>query len=369
MNDSEKCKNEPGGLVIGGVKLDIPVIQGGMGVGVSLSGLAGAVAKEGGVGIISTAQIGFTEPDFETNTLESCLRAIGTHIAKAKEIAGGRGLVGVNVMTALKNYREHVTRAVAAGADIIVCGAGLPADLPLIVSDACEKFHVKRPFIAPILSSARAARLILRQWANRYNETADLIVVEGPKAGGHLGFAAEDAKSPEKVDFDSIIKEVIDCKKEFEAKFGRKIAVAAGGGIYSKADADRVFASGADGIQVASRFVATVECDAAAEYKQAYIDADESLITIIKSPVGMPGRALKNDFVRKAEQNRIPVTKCLSCLSKCKPSEIPYCITEALIRAVKGDTKNGLIFCGANISPIKKIVSVKEVINELLGYF
>lgn len=368
MNDSEKCKNEPGGLVIGGVKLDIPVIQGGMGVGVSLSGLAGAVAKEGGVGIISTAQIGFTEPDFETNTLESCLRAIGTHIAKAKEIAGGRGLVGVNVMTALKNYREHVTRAVAAGADIIVCGAGLPADLPLIVSDACEKFHVKRPFIAPIVSSARAARLILRQWANRYNETADLIVVEGPKAGGHLGFAAEDAKSPEKVDFYSIIKEVIDCKKEFEAKFGRKIAVVAGGGIYSKADADRVFASGADGIQVASRFVATVECDAAAEYKQAYIDADESLITIIKSPVGMPGRALKNDFVRKAEQNRIPVTKCLSCLSKCKPSEIPYCITEALIRAVKGDTKNGLIFCGANISPIKKIVSVKEVINELLGY-
>lgn len=366
MEDLEKCKHNKK-AVIGSTVLDIPVIQGGMGVGVSLSLLAGAVAKEGGIGIISTAQIGFTEPDFESNTLESCLRAIELHIKKAKEIAQGRGLIGVNVMTALKNYREHVTQAVKSGADIIVCGAGLPMDLPLIVSEACSRFQVKRPFIAPIVSSARAAKLILRQWANKYNETADLIVVEGPKAGGHLGFTKEEAADFKNVNFDEIIKGVIDCKKEYEEKFSKKIAVAAGGGISSKEDADRIFLLGADFIQAASRFVATYECDAAPEYKQVYVDAGENDVTIIKSPVGMPGRAVKNKFVQKVQEQRVPVKKCLSCLSKCSPAEIPYCITDALIRAVKGDIDNGLIFCGAEISKINKIESVKDVIDDLLG--
>lgn len=364
MIDSEKCKYGKK-LVIGDISLDIPVIQGGMGVGVSLSELAGAVAKEGGIGIISTAQIGFTEPDFENNTLESCLRAIRKHIAKAKEISQGRGMIGVNVMTALKDYREHVMGAVSAGADIIVCGAGLPIDLPLIVSNACEKFHVARPFIAPIVSSARAAKLILKQWANKYNQTADLIVVEGPQAGGHLGFSKEEAANYQSVDFDNIIKEVIECKAEYEDRFSKKIAVAAGGGISSKEDARHIFSLGVDAIQVASRFVATFECDASPQYKQAYINANEDDIVIIKSPVGMPGRAIKNDFVKNAQEERIPVKKCLSCLSKCNPAEIPYCITDALIRAVKGDTDNGLIFCGAGIGAINKIESVKDVIEDL----
>ena len=365
MKDLEKCKNKKT-FVIGGRELDIPVIQGGMGVGVSLSGLAGAVAKEGGVGIISTAQIGFNEPDFDTDTLGSCLGSIRSHIIKAKEIAQNKGMVGVNVMTALKNYREHVEEAVKSGADIIVCGAGLPVDLPSIVSDACRKFQVKKPFIAPIVSSARAAKILLKHWADRYGETADLIVVEGPKAGGHLGYAADEAACPDSVDFDNIVKSVIDCKKEYEEKFSKRIAVAAGGGISAREDAEHVFSLGADAIQVASRFVATKECDADERYKQAYVDADKDDIVIIKSPVGMPGRAVRNAFVRSIEQKSIPVKKCLSCLSKCNPAQIPYCITDALIKAVKGDVDNGLIFCGAEIGEIKKISSVKNVIEELL---
>lgn len=365
MKDLEKCKNGRS-LVLGEKVLDIPVVQGGMGVGVSLSNLAGAVAKEGGIGIISTAQIGFNEPDFETDTLSSCLRAIRSHIVKAKEIACGSGLVGVNVMTALKNYREHVQEAVRCGADIIVCGAGLPVDLPAIVSEACTKFCVKKPCIAPIVSSARAAKILLKHWADRYGETADLIVVEGPKAGGHLGYAPKEAAEPDSVDFDNIVKSVIDCKREYEERFDKKIAVAAGGGISSKQDAEHIFSLGADAIQVASQFVATAECDADERYKQAYVGAKKEDIVIIQSPVGMPGRALRNSFVRNIEQKRLPVKKCLSCLSKCNPAQIPYCITDALIRAVKGDVENGLIFCGAEIGEIKKISTVKNVIEELL---
>lgn len=179
----------------------IPLMQGGMGVGVSFSGLAGAVASCNAIGIISTAQAGFAEPDFETNTLQSCLRAIDRQIKRAKEIAQGRGLVGVNVMTALRHYKEHVAQAVRSGADIIVCGAGLPLDLPGIVRDECEMSGVKKPLIAPIVSSQRAAKLILKHWSAKYNDSPDIVVVEGPLAGGHLGYTKDEAQNPQQLIF------------------------------------------------------------------------------------------------------------------------------------------------------------------------
>lgn len=346
------------GLQIGNKSVKFPVIQGGMGVGVSRSSLAGAVAREGGIGIISTAQIGYDEEGFERDQAGCNLRAIRKHITRAKEIAGGIGMVGVNVMVALKHYKEHVREAVAAGADVIICGAGLPMDLPELVKDSTSK-------IAPIVSSSRAAELILKMWKRRYDRTADFIVVEGPKAGGHLGFSREQLEAEEKIDFDKEIRDIILTKQKYEEQYDCHIPVIVGGGIYDRADIAHVLELGANGVQIASRFVATEECDASQAYKQAYIDAKEEDIKIVQSPVGMPGRALRNGFIRRVEEKREAITRCYHCLEKCNPAEVPYCITKALTDAVRGDVENGLVFCGANVGRIDRLVSVHELMEEL----
>ena len=348
-------------LKIGDKIAKLPIIQGGMGVGISRSSLAGAVAKEGGIGIISTAQIGFDEPGFEKDSAKCNAISIRKHILRAKEIADGNGLVGVNIMVALKHYKEHVREAVAAGADVIICGAGLPTTLPdLVPEDSGTK-------IAPIVSSKRTTNLILRKWASKYNRTADFIVVEGPKAGGHLGFSNEQLDTLTSDAYDNEIKEIIECKKEYEEKYFKKIPVIVAGGIFDKHDIEHAISLGADGVQIASRFVATKECDASTAYKKAYVNATENDIKIIKSPVGMPGRALNNTFVKNTAKGNIPIKKCYNCISKCNPADTPYCITKALIDALNGDVDNGLVFCGANVGKINKIVSVHELMKELVG--
>lgn len=355
-------------LVLGNKEAKLPIIQGGMGIGISRSSLAGAVAKEGGIGIISTAQIGYDEEDFAVNQAASNLRAIEKHIKKAKEIADGNGLVGVNVMVALKHYKEHVAAAVKAGADIVICGAGLPVDLPQIVKEAQEEDGiVDAPKLAPIVSTKKAAAILLKMWSKRYDRTADLIVIEGPKAGGHLGFDREQLSHIENLDYDEEIRQIIACKKDYEEKYGCKIPVAVAGGIFDKKDIEHAFSLGADAVQIASRFVATYECDAAEAYKQAYLKAKTEDIQIVQSPVGMPGRALRNEFIRNVEQMKQPIRKCYNCLSKCNPKEAPYCITAALTEAAKGNVSEGLIFCGANADRIDKIVSVHELMQELCG--
>ena len=345
-------------LKIGELVAEKPIIQGGMGVGVSRSSLAGAVAAEGGIGIISTAQIGYDEEGFEKDQAGCNRIAIKKHIKRAKEIAGGKGLVGVNIMVALKHYKEHVQEAVKAGADVIISGAGLPMDLPKLVGENVTK-------IAPIVSSKRAAQLILKMWAHRYNRTADFIVVEGPKAGGHLGFSKEQLQDIDKLDYDQEIRDIIECKKDYEEKFQRKIPVIVAGGIFDRKDIEHVMKLGADGVQIASRFVATEECDAYDAYKQAYIQAEKKNIQIIQSPVGMPGRALRNEFIKGLETARKPITKCYNCLEKCDPRTVPYCITKALIEAVQGNVENGLIFCGENVDRIHEMTTVHDLMNEL----
>ena len=345
-------------LKIGELVAEKPIIQGGMGVGVSRSSLAGAVAAEGGIGIISTAQIGYDEEGFEKDQAGCNRIAIKKHIKRAKEIAGGKGLVGVNIMVALKHYKEHVQEAVKAGADVIISGAGLPMDLPKLVGENVTK-------IAPIVSSKRAAQLILKMWAHRYNRTADFIVVEGPKAGGHLGFSKEQLQDIDKLDYDQEIRDIIECKKDYEEKFQRKIPVIVAGGIFDRKDIEHVMKLGADGVQIASRFVATEECDASDAYKQAYIQAEKKNIQIIQSPVGMPGRALRNEFIKGLETARKPITKCYNCLEKCDPRTVPYCITKALIEAVQGNVENGLIFCGENVDRIHEMTTVHDLMNEL----
>lgn len=347
-------------LTIGDKIARIPIIQGGMGVGISRSSLAGAVAKEGGVGIISSAQIGYDEEGFEKDQNGCNLLAIRKHIRKAKEIANGNGLVGINVMMALKNYKAHIKEAVAAGADLVVCGAGLPTDIPEFID---RESGTK---MAPIVSSLRAAKIILKIWDKKYQRTADLIVIEGPEAGGHLGFSMEQLEDTTQIAFDKEITDIIGYKKIYEEKYKKSIPVIVGGGIYDNKDIRHVLSLGADGVQIASRFVATYECDASDDYKQAYIHASKEDIRIVKSPVGMPGRALRNEFIRKLETQREPVEKCYNCLAKCNPATVPYCITKALIDAVKGNVEKGLIFCGANVDRINRLYTVHELMQELI---
>lgn len=346
-------------LKIGNKTARIPIIQGGMGVGVSRSSLAGAVAKEGGVGIISTAQIGYDEPDFVNNHKEANNRAIEKHVKLAKAQAEG-GLVGVNVMVALKDYEEHVKVAAKAGADVVICGAGLPVTLPGLLEGTDTKF-------APIVSSEKALKILFKMWDKKYNKTADFVVIEGPKAGGHLGFSPEQINEDTNgtLNYDAEIKKIIESVRQQEEKYNENIPVIVAGGIFDASDAAHASSLGADGVQVASRFVATKECDADIRYKEAYVNAKEENIRIIKSPVGMPGRALQNTFLKEAEEGNCKVERCLGCLAKCNPAEIPYCITDALIRAVSGDIEHGLIFCGANVGKITEITTVSDIMEDL----
>lgn len=344
-------------LRIGNKIARVPVIQGGMGVGISRSKLAGAVAASGGVGIISTAQIGYDEDIFEKDQKKANALAIEKHIKLAKEQSKG-GLIGVNVMVALKDFAEHVKVAVAAGADVVISGAGLPINLPELVEGSDTK-------IAPIVSTEKAARVIFRMWEKKYQRTADFLVIEGPTAGGHLGFSREELLEGNFSQYDEEIRKIIAVAKEYGDKFHMHMPVIVAGGIFDKEDVAHAMELGADGVQVASRFVATEECDAAPAYKQAYINASAEDAVIIKSPVGMPGRAIKNAFLAGVEQGKYKVKKCYGCLAKCNPAEIPYCITEALTRAVKGDVENGLIFAGANVGRIDKISTVAEIMKEL----
>ncbi len=344
-------------LIIGDLIARIPIVQGGMGVGVSRSKLAGAVAKEGGIGILSTAQIGYDEPDFNKHQIESNLFAIKKHLAKAKEIAMG-GIVGVNIMVATKQYDRYVKAACEGGADVIISGAGLPITLPELV----KGFKTK---IAPIVSSVKATSVILKMWDKKYKTTADFLVIEGPRAGGHLGFSKEQLDHINELNYDEEIKGIIECKKEFEEKYNKQIPVVVAGGIFDQEDIKHTFELGADGVQIATRFVVTEECDASQEYKNAYLNAKEEEIKIVISPVGMPGRALANPFLKTVDKGRVAINKCYNCLEHCNPKDTPYCITKALTNAVEGNIDEGLIFCGDNVHRLNKMTTVKEIFEEL----
>lgn len=345
------------GIKIGNKISKYPIIQGGMGVGVSLHKLAGHVSKEGGIGVISTADIGYSEPDFNTNPLAANLRAIGSEIKKAREISGNDKILGVNVMVALQNYDEIVKECVNQKIDLIISGAGIPKDLPEFVKNSNTK-------IAPIVSSLRCCQLIVRHWIKKYNYVPDMVVIEGPKAGGHLGFKKEELES---TSLEDITKEVVPYIKEIETEYHKDIPVIVAGGIWDNKDINKFLELGADGVQMATRFVATYECDASNEFKEAYINAKDEDIKIICSPVGMPGRALYNEFVKFAEKEKSKITKCYKCIKTCDIKNTPYCITKALINSVNGNLKEGLIFCGSNVEKVKELVTVHDLMKELAG--
>ena len=347
-------------LKIGELVAQVPIVQGGMGIGISLGNLAGAVAKEGGVGVISAAQIGYLHKDFETNPLQANLETIASEFKKARDIAP-KGIVGFNIMVAMRNYEEYVAEAVKVGADIIISGAGLPIDLPELVKESKTK-------IAPIVSTNKATNVILRFWDKKYSRTADMIVIEGPKAGGHLGFTVEQLENYSKESYYEEIKTICNTVREYEKKYNCHIPVVVGGGISDANEMEDVMNLGIQGVQVASRFVTTEECDASPIYKNAYIEATEDDIMIVKSPVGMPGRAISNPFIKRVMQGeKITPKRCLGCIHKCIPKDTLYCITDGLVNAAKGNLDEALLFCGADTYKSTKIETVKEVIDSLIN--
>ncbi len=351
-------------LKIGGRQMTVPIIQGGMGIGVSLGGLAGAVAACGGMGVISSANTGYAEPDFWQNHAEANRRTFQTEILRAKRIAAGKGLVGVNIMVATRAYPESVKIAVEAGADAIICGAGLPSDLPGLVSAVNKEAEI---LLAPIVSGGKAARTICRLWDRRYNVTPDFVVIEGAEAGGHLGFKKDELLNGTALPLMEILAEVKAELAEYEQKYGREIPVFVAGGVYSGQDVAKYMQAGAAGAQIATRFIATEECDAADGYKQAMLAAKAEDVRIVQSPVGMPGRALNSPLFKRLDaEGRIKPESCVNCIVPCKPAETPYCISRALIAAVQGDWENGLFFCGSNVGRLNKIVPVAELMAEIM---
>ena len=347
-------------MKLGNRELAMPLIQGGMGVGVSMGGLAGAVAAQGAMGTLSTADAGWNEPDFAAHPQQANLRALRREVQRAKRLAAGAGLVAVNAMVATRQYADSVRTALEAGADAIVSGAGLPLELPALA----EGFEA---LLAPIVSGPRAAQLICRTWAKRYGRVPDFVVLEGCQAGGHLGFEEADLLSGRCTPLSRLIPEVLAALRPFEEKFGRAIPLFCAGGVATGAEMARCTRLGAAGAQLATRFIATEECDAGQGYKDVLLAARPEDLRIIHSPVGMPGRAVNSPLVQRlAAGMRQPPAHCSGCIKSCRPAETPFCITHALIEAVKGNWEEGLFFSGSRVDLVDRMRTVPDLIDELM---
>lgn len=348
-------------LKIGDLLARIPIVQGGMGVGISLSGLASAVANEGGIGVISAAGLGLIYKERSSNFYEASICGLKEELRKAREAT--KGIIGVNVMVAMNNFADMVKTAIQERADIIFSGAGLPLNLPSFLSEGAKTK------LAPIVSSARAAKLLCEKWLANYNHIPDAIVVEGPKAGGHLGYKVEQLTDADYA-LETILPEVVREVRHFESDHNCRIPVIAGGGIYTGEDIYRIMQLGADGVQMGTRFVTTEECDADPAFKQSYINASEQDIEIIQSPVGMPGRAVRSSFLDQVKQGLKRPKACpFNCIRTCDISRSPYCIMLALYNAFKGRLEHGYAFAGANAWRAEKIQSVKELITSLMDEY
>ena len=337
------------------------LIQGGMGIGISLSGLASAVTTCGGLGVISAAGIGMDEPDFASNYIEANNRALTREIRTAR--AATPGALGVNIMVAMSNFADLVKTAIRENIDAIFSGAGLPFDLPSYLTEG------SKTKLVPIVSSARAAVILCKKWLSRFGRTPDAFVVEGPMAGGHLGFKPEQIDSPAFI-LEKLLSEVLAGLSPYVAPNGLPIPVIAAGGVYTGVDIHRLMQIGAAGVQMGTRFVATDECDADERFKKSYIAAKKEDLIIIKSPVGMPGRAIRNDFLAGVANGRqIPPACPFHCILSCEHKMAPYCISMALANAQKGRFKYGFAFAGKNAWRVDRIMSVRELFDELIAQY
>jgi nitronate monooxygenase len=348
----------PPELRIGDLVCRKPIIQGGMGVGISMSGLASAVASQGGIGVLSAAMPGFLKLSAAHRMEAANIEVLREEIRNARRLSDG--VLGVNVMVALTNFADMVRVSIEEGVDILFAGAGMPLSLPEYLQDRSTTK------LAPIVSSGRAAMLICKKWLGRYDRLPDAVVVEGPMAGGHLGFKDDQLDDPA-YNLESLVPEVISAVAPYEKKLGKTIPVIAAGGVYTGEDIYRFLEMGAAGVQMGTRFVATDECDADPAFKNLYVAAAEEDIVVIKSPVGMPGRAIRNSFLDGVENGARKPLKCpFHCIRTCDPDNSPYCIAVALANARKGKLSHGFAFAGRNAHRVGKIVPVKTLMDELM---
>lgn len=345
---------------IGNIQPRLPIVQGGMGVAISLSGLASAVANEGGIGVISAAGIGMNEPDYNKNFREANKRALRKEIQHAKSLTDG--VIGVNIMMALTDHEELIRVATEEKIDLIIMGAGLPLKIPALFTE--DQKH--RPKLVIKISSAKAAKLIFQYWSNKFHMIPDAVVVEGPLAGGHLGFKREELTGTV-VSLNRLIEETVNEIRVFEKQYNADIPVIAAGGIYTGKDMYDIMQAGAKAVKLGTRFVTTHECDASLEYKMSYLASKAEDIVIINSPVGLPGRVIKNKFVEEIILGHTKPFKCVwNCLSPCNFREAPYCIAQVLSNSAKGKMSEGFAFAGANAYRATKIQHVSEVIQEIM---
>lgn len=341
-------------LKIGDLEISPPIIQGGMGVRVSRANLAAAVANQGCVGVIASAGIGKFESFPKTDFSKVNAEALRYEIRKARSMSSG--VIGVNIMVALSDYESLVQTAVDEDVDMIISGAGLPLNLPKYANGKDIK-------LIPIVSSARALQIICKRWKAHFNRLPDAVIVEGVKAGGHLGYSYQDILNKTTPNLENTIQEVL----KIANSFNPHVPVIAAGGIFNGEDIAHFLRLGASGVQMATRFVCTSECDAHENFKQAYLDAKAEDITIIKSPVGLPGRVINNSFVEKIKQGKTMPFKChYRCLKTCEPEKAPYCIAEVLANAAEGNLEESFAFAGSNAYRCDEIISVKSLIEQLV---
>jgi len=351
--------NELRPLIIGDLEIKVPIIQGGMGVMVSTASLASAVANCGGAGTIASVGLGCGTEENDTDFIKASREGFQREVRQAKELS--QGVIGVNILVAVNNYEDLARTAIEEDVDFIVSGAGLPLRLPEFAEGNSAK-------LIPIVSSARAADIIIRAWKRRYNRLPDAIIVEGPMAGGHLGFKPKDLKSGNVETLENLVVDVLKVAEEYEKRSGLNMPVIAAGGIFDGKDIAKFLNLGAKGVQMATRFVATLECSVADEFKELYITAGKDNIVIIDSPVGMPGRVIRTEFVNRVMRGeKIPIECNHQCLKTCYPKTAPYCILKALFNAVSGDLDNAVVFAGSNVSKVERIVSVKELMSGIIA--
>lgn len=345
-------------LCIGDLKIKIPIIQGGMGVRVSNSSLVSAVSNEGALGVIAAVGLG---EEVENNALSYPQRSRLSFTQSIRQTRQKtKNPFGVNIMCVLTNYEDLVNAAQDESVDVIISGAGMPLRLPALIKNSKTK-------LIPIVSSARAASIICSTWKRRYNRLPDALIVEGPLAGGHLGYSLAELADKENVSLENILTKVVSVAQGFESG-SIKIPVIAAGGIFDGKDIAKFMRLGASGVQMGTRFVCTHECDVAQEYKETYLTAKQEDIVVIQSPVGLPGRVIRNEFVKRIIHGaRIDFDCQYHCLYTCDPKKVNYCIAKALLSASRGQMDKGFAMCGSNAYRIEKIVSVKELISELVA--
>ena len=354
-------------LKIGKYIIEKPIVQGGMGVGVSWDKLAGTVSKEGGLGVISSVGTGYYENKSHAHKLVATRpldtlnfyskEGLNAIVQNARKICGDKPLAA-NVLYAINDYGRVVTDACEAGVNMIITGAGLPTNMPEFTADYPDVALI------PIVSSAKALKIICKRWQKRYNRLPDAVILEGPKSGGHQGFTYEQCSLPEN-QLENLVKPVVE-----EAALWGDIPVIAAGGVWDKNDIEQMMALGARGVQMGTRFIGTFECDAHENFKNVLLAAKEEDIQLMGSPVGYPARGVRTNLTTLVEKREGPAIKCISnCVAPCNRGEeakaVGFCIADRLSDAYEGNTELGLFFSGTNGYRLTEIISVKELMNKL----